>query len=237
MAIEYPNQLDAYTWNPSRAQFERTLESGQVTTLSLEVATGGLYRTVGRAIQVMGNVEGYKRGQFIGSVSTVNPAQLRVFPNGRVFVSNPVTPATVTSQRVRVGSYFEGATAYVTLPDGSLQRVEIDLAGLTRAGQTKAVMEVNGQIRQWIDIGNTPDPVTGLLPEIPPGFRLATASELIMHGLIGEIYSRQQALINTLISEAAVDENGKVIRNASDAAAFLARIAAGSLSTFWGTLL
>lgn len=237
MAMEFPNQLDQYTWNASRAQFERTLETGQVITLSLEIATGGLYRTVGRAIQVIGDVQGYRRGQFIGSVSTVNPSQLRVFPNGRVFVSNPVIASQVQSQRVRTGSYFEGATAYVTLPDGSLQRIEIDMAGLTRAGQTKAVMEQGGKIVQWIDIGNIPDPITGALPDLPPGFRFATASELIMHGLIGEIYSKQQEIINTLISEHVVDENGKVIRNASDAAAFLARLATGSLQTFWGTLL
>lgn len=237
MAIEFPQRLDLYTWNPSRAQFENTLESGQVITLSLEVATGGLYRTVGRGIQVIGNVEGFRRGQFIGSVSTVNPAELRVLPNGRAFLSNPIDPSTIRTQRQRVGAYFEGAVAYVTLPDGSLQRMEVGIAGLTRAGQSKAVMEVNGEIKQWMDVSNAIDETTGRPAELPPGFRLATPQELIMRGLIGQIYSNQRALMNTLISAHATDENGRAISNPSDAAAFLARIASGSLQTYWGTLL
>lgn len=237
MTLDFSQRLDLYTWNPSRAQFERELATGEVVTLSLEIATGGLYRTVGRAIQVIGDVQGLRRGQFIGSVSTVNPAELRVLENGRVFLSNPVDPSALRSSRQRVGAYFEGAIAYVTLPDGSVQRMEVGITGLTRAGQSKAVLEVNGEIRTWMDVSNRPSDVTGQLAPLPPGFRYASPTELIMRSLIGQIYSNQRALMNTLISEHAVDENGNVISNPSDAAAYLARIATGSLQTYWGTLL
>lgn len=234
MSIDRPTTWPEYGYDPETQLFQYTNTKGQQVTAPLEILTGGNYRIVGsHQIQVIGDVPGLRRGQLLGSLSTINPARLVPYTGGRAVLFNSMPVGELGRQRLRVGQYALSAETTLTLPDGREFNFPVRFAPLTREGMSAVVREEAGEIVQWGTISNRPDPLTGTVEQPLGGWRFATPEEQVLRSIYGALLNHFFDDISTLAKAGLSDENGNPIESETGAAMYLARLAYNNITGGW----
>lgn len=234
MVVDRPFQADVYEYDPETQLFKYTNTRGQEVSTTLEVLTGGNFRVTGNhAIQHIGDVPGFRSGQLLGSISTINPARLATFAGNRAVLFNEAPLAELGRQRLRVGNYALSAETSLTLADGRTFNFPIRFAPLNREGMTPVVREVGGEIVQWGSISNRPDELTGTVEQPLGGWRFATPNEQILRSIYGSLLNHFFDDIAAIAKAGLADENGNPIETETGAAMYLARLAYNNITGGW----
>lgn len=237
MSVEIPFTWPEYHFDPGSGLFRYADPRYGEVTANLEVLTGGNYRVVGRSIQVLGDVPGLRRGQFIGSLSILTPARLVAYGGGRATVFNALPASEIGAERRITGNYVVSASAQIELPSGEVRSVDLPFTATNKIGTSLTVREVAGRIANYSYVSNIRDPVTGQMEQPGAGYRFATPQESVIRAMIGQLFDKSFGVLAELATLGLKDENGNALETESDVAAYIARIGYSNISGGWVGIL
>lgn len=187
--------------------------------------------TSGRLSVIGGTIRDSLTGRIIGNLPSSGDVSVVDLGGGAMVYANSVDPKMVNRRLYPVGAegapnrggyYAISGTADIAAPDGSLYQLEIRLSAVGPIGTRLAVKLDGGEITQFVHLAS---------PQLPEGFRWATADEAMSLALEGYIARNFRYQVNQLVAAQVQDENGQDIANQSDAIAYLARMAMDQVTT------
>lgn len=224
MAEEPTYQWDAWRYDQTDQQLKRTDANGQEFSTTIDILTNNRYTIIGSQVRDRGT------GRIVWNIPVSRDFSVVTTAGGRVLLSNDTPQSGINASRLERGGYAVGFAGEVALPDGSVRQFSADYTAVTTLGERLAIDEGKIGRYRFVYVSNAIDPRTGQLPQLPTGLRWATAQEAIERAIVGELFDKQRALLDELTKLDLTDENGNPLDNQSDVAAYLARIAAGTVN-------
>ena len=217
-------QWDAWRYDQSSQQLTRQDPSGQEFSTTIDILTNNRYTIIGSQVRERAT------GRIVWNIPQTRDFSVVTTAGGRVLLSNDTPESGINASRLERGGYAVGFAGELALPDGTTRQFSADYTAVTTLGQRLAIDESKIGRNRFVYVDNTADPRTGQLPQLPTGLRWATAREAIERAIVGELFDKQRNLLDDLTKLDLMDEYGNPLDNQSDVAAYLARIAAGSIN-------
>lgn len=197
---------DRYTYDPTNRLWNYTTPTGeQPYAVRIEDLTNNLYTMRGNVISANASFGTYRTGQFIRTLPTTREVVGIKTASGPFVILSSETQESIARNRPMSAGLFASAELTITDQDGLEHTITTSITALTKQGQARIVREQAGEIVQWSDIPNRPDPETGRPPIPPAGWRFATPDEMAMHALAGEIAKKHEEELSQLINDGVIE--------------------------------
>lgn len=207
---------DTYEINPATGMLDHRLPNGDIISSNpSDLLSGDALDIVQEYIRHPGALTG------LSVVVHETSGQTQLFV--------PIPESSVNSPRSAEGQELIRFTAEITLPDGTIVRAD-DLYSRTRPVNEIMVRTPTTEGRytyQRREVKRDPD--TGEVTGLKPGDVVLSSDEAIQRAMIGRLLTEYREQLNRALVEGMEDENGKIMDNVSEVAAFLARTASPSV--------
>ena len=214
------NAIQSWIYDPSSGLFRTVTPSGTEQQADLPTLSNGRLSQRGTTIYNKSN------GRIVWNIPPTRLFQVTPLESGALLLSNEVTEEDVNSDVSTASQYTSAFSTELSLPDGTMQRVEIPFVSLTAIGEKAYVNRAMSGPSSFINMAQGINPDTGLPYEIPPGYDLASVDELSERAIIGYLFKHYRSLLDDMVASGMENEEGIPFDTPSDAAAFLYRTGA-----------